>query len=174
MWLVATGLDWVRLQYFSHLRKFYCTGWNRSFQYIVSFWDLSSHSRLSQHWSPNHLRCTWMICFSQCSESSSRVHLNQRKALMASYKDHQVSFLYRQYFGWFGMVAECDLYVVPGIPQAYPLSLQSSVSPWILSMGGTLLTYESRRPGVGEEKKRRCVVVLLPWRFLMSLLIPQM
>lgn len=74
---------------------------------------------------------------------------------MASYKDHQVSFLYRQYFGWFGMVAECDLYVVPGIPQAYPLSLQSSVSPWILSMGGMLLTYEAyeARGGRGEEKR---------------------
>lgn len=99
-------------------------------------------------------RWTWMICSSQCSESPSRIHLNHRKALMASHEDHQVSLLYRQYFEWFGMVTQCNLYVVSGIPKAQPLPPQSSVSPWILSMGAMLYP-------CGREERRLCGSVIV-------------
>lgn len=115
MWLVATGLDWAHRQHFHHHRKFYQTGWNKPFQYSISFLRFEFSFETLPTLIPTR---TWMICFSQCSESPSRIDLNQRKTLMASHEYPQDSFLYRKYFEWFRMVTQCHLYVIPGTPQS--------------------------------------------------------
>lgn len=75
-------------------------------------------------------RCTWMYCFFQCSESPSKVHLTQKKALRTCHEDHRVSFLHSRCFVWLWMVTQHNLHVAPGIPEAHPLPPLSPSHPW--------------------------------------------
>lgn len=170
MCLVATEWDSIHVQHFQHHSNFY---WKPKhiILYTVGFQRFECPFGTLPTLIP---RCTWMHCLFQYSESPSKVHLNRRKVLTESHEDHQVLFPYTWCFGQFWMAIQGNFYMVPQIPKAQPLPLQSSSSPWILSMDGTWHPCMDREVEDGKGGKRNGMVVLLPWRISMSFLIPQM